>query len=54
MMGLGTGGNLKEDFVNVDNPRGMDEKQMRNTEREVLFKGAGNVDTDVVMGKAIP
>lgn len=27
---------------------------MRNTEREVLVKGAGNIDTDVVMREAIP
>lgn len=54
MMYLGTGGNLKEDLVNVGKPRGMDEEQMRNTEREVLVKGAGNVDTDVVMRRAIP
>lgn len=54
MMDLGTGGNLKEYLANVAKPRGMDEEQMRNTEREVLVKGAGNVDTGVVMDKAIP
>lgn len=54
MMDLGTGGNLKEDLVNVGKPRRMDEEQVRNSERGVLVKGSGNVNTDVVMRKAIP
>lgn len=35
MMDLGTGGNLKEDLVNVGKPRRIDEEQMGKSERGV-------------------